>query len=105
MCSVFIVVPNFIVVTAARLLPVSTKHTFRTVVSIAQAPAWLSSPSILVVMNGEYSELRITGHFVAYVRTVFHESGQLAERHSDAHAHTHTHTHTHTQILILEVRT
>jgi hypothetical protein len=69
------VIPNFIVVTAARLLPASTKHTFRAVVSIAQAPAWLSSPSILVVMNGEYSELKITGHCVPYVRTVFHECG------------------------------
>jgi len=85
------------VVRAVRLLPVSAKHAFRTVVPTAQAPAWLSSPSILVMLTGEYSELRITGHCVVYVRTVLHGSGQFAERHSDAYAHA--------QSLILEVRT
>jgi hypothetical protein len=96
MCSVFITIPNFIVVTAVRVLLVSAKHTFRTVVSVAPAPAWLSSPSTLVVLNGEYRELRIMGHYVAHVRTVFRVSGQLAERHS---------AHAYTQIFILEVRT
>jgi hypothetical protein len=81
-CSVFITIPNFIVVTAVRLLPLSSKHTFRTVVSVARASGWLSSPSILVMFNGEYCELRITGHCVAHVRTVVHGSGHLAERHS-----------------------